>query len=100
MKFTTETKKRTVADFYDYIANLMGHENTREFKYDCTKINIASNIQNNFFEFYREMNPELPANEANVGTAMLLACCGPKVDSELQENEVEVFDGFIIPKGV
>lgn len=96
MKFTTETKKRTVSDFYDYIATLMGYEDTRELKYDCTKINVAANIQDNFFEFYKEMNPDMPESEVNAGTAMLLACCGPKVDDELQANEVEIFDGFII----
>lgn len=96
MKFTTEIKKQTVSDFYDSVATLMGYKDTRELKYDCTKINIAANIQESFFEFYREMNPDMPPNEVNLGTVMLLACCGPKVDSELNDNEIEVFDGFII----
>lgn len=71
----------------------------RELKYDCRKINIAENIQDNFYVYYdnlaRETDPTLSENDIKTGITMLLIMSGPKVDNTLKANEVEVFDGFI-----
>ena len=72
---------------------------TSGLKYDCTRITIAKNIQDGFYEYYaeiaREANPDVTAQEMSIATTMLLTMKGPKVDESLNANEVEVFDGFI-----
>lgn len=77
-----------------------GIPNTSELKYDCRKINIAENIQDNFYEYYtkyaKETQPELTDNDIKTGITMLLLMSGPKVDNALKANEVEIFDDFII----
>lgn len=88
-----------IVDFYDVVAKGLGKFGTREFKYDCTKINVAENIQDGFYEYYtqvaRETDPTLSESDIRTSITMLLAMSGPKVDSTLKANEVEVFDGFI-----
>ena len=88
-----------LAEFYDKVATEMGHGDPSEFKYDVSKINIAENIQDGFYEFYdkvaREKDPTLSKNDIRVGITMLLVNSGPKVDKTLKANEVEIFEGFI-----
>ena len=89
----------SIAEFYDVVAKGLGHFDTSELHYDCTKINVAENIQDNFYEYYAELAKEkdntLSDNDIKTGTTMLLAIYGPKVDKALKKNEVEIFDGFI-----
>jgi hypothetical protein len=86
-------------EFYDRVATEMGHGDLSEFKYNVSKINIAENIQDGFYEFYdkvvSEKDPTLSKNDIRVGITMLLVNSGPKVDKTLKANEVEIFDGFI-----
>lgn len=88
-----------LTDFYDVVAKGTGHFNTSELHYDCTKINVAANIQDMFYEYYtalaRETKPAPSENDIKTGITMLLAMSGPKVDTSLKANEVEIFDGFI-----
>ena len=88
-----------IAELYNAVAREIGYADTSELYYDCTKINIAENIQDGFYECYarhaRETNPNLNESDIRIGTTMLLAMSGPKVDKALKANEVEVFDGFI-----
>ena len=90
----------SLVEFYNAVATEMGCTDTRELHYDCTKINIAANIQEDFYEYYakvaRETDPTLSESDIRVGTTMLLAMSGPKVDKSLKANEVEIFDGFTI----
>lgn len=95
MKFTVPEKNYDLVEFYNAVAKEMGYADTSELRYDCREINIAANIQDGFYTYYRETNPNLPASEVNLQVTMLLAMSGPKVDSDLKANEVEVFDGFI-----
>lgn len=95
MKIMISNTPCSLTEFYDAVATEMGYTDTSELHYDCREINIAANIQDAFYAYYRETNPGIPANEVNVQVTMLLACSGPKVDSALKANEVEIFDGFI-----
>ena len=85
--------------FYDAVATEMGYTNTSELRYDCTKINIAANIQDGFYTYYaekaRETTPDISDNDIQIGITMLLVMSGPNVDKSLKANEVEIFDGFI-----
>lgn len=100
MKITIPNHKpMSIIELYEAAATEMGCIATSETKYDCTKINVAENIQDNFYEYYaqqaRETDPTLNESDIRVGTTMLLVMSGPKVDSTLKANEVEIFDGFI-----
>ena len=66
-----------------------------DFKYDCTKINVARNIQIGFFKYYRETIPHSHESDLRMSVSMILLNYGPKVDANLADNEVEVFNGFI-----
>lgn len=89
-----------LTEFYDEVAREMGIKPTSETKYDCTKVNVAADIQDGFYEYYLELVKEKDIyaneNEARAGITILLAMSGPKVDETLKANEVEVFDGFIV----
>lgn len=94
MKIKVPNKNYAVVELYDTVASLMGME-TKDLNYDCRNINVAKNIQDGFFAHYREENPNLSEMEYKRAMTMLLICYGPKVDEALEDNEVEVFDGFI-----
>lgn len=100
MKMLIATKPCSLVEFYDAIAREMGYEHTSDLQYDCRKVNIASNIQDNFYTYYldliRENNIYSHENEARADITLLLAMSGPKVDDTLRANEVEIFDGFIV----
>lgn len=94
-----ETKKITLipkqfkvglGEFYKNVATLLGHTETDTTKYDCREITVANNIQEAWFDYYRTEH-----NAQDYEIAMLLLCSGAKVDENLKDNEVEVFNGFI-----
>jgi hypothetical protein len=88
-----------LTEFYDAVATEMGYADTSELQYDCTKINIADNIQDGFYQYYtqkaKENNATADDNDIQTAITMLLIVSGPKVDYALKANEVEIFDGFI-----
>ena len=99
MKILISTQPCGLTEFYDMVASEMGYSDTSELKYDCRKINIAENIQDGFYAYYtkyaRETQPELTDNDIQTGITITLMMSGPKVDSSLKANEIEVFEGFI-----
>ena len=98
-KFLIKSEPMSIMECYESVARQMGYENTGELHYNCTKVNVAPNIQDGFYEYYTKMemlnNPNVNEHELRMQITMLLAVAGPKVDSALKANEVEVFDGFI-----
>lgn len=88
-----------LVEFYEMVAREIGADITSETKYDCRKINIAENIQDNLYEYYKakakETDPYLSEHDITMSITMMLLMSGPKVDYELKANEVEIFDGFI-----
>ena len=88
-----------ITELYEAAAKEMGYTDTSEIKFDCTKINVAENIQDGFYDYYlaliRENDIYSHENEARADITMLLVMSGPKVDSDLKANEVEIFEGFI-----
>lgn len=99
MIITIPEKNYTLIELYDTIAREMGIGSGIGRNYDCRRVNVAYNIQENIYACYREMalkhDPKANETDIRVGTTMLLAMSGPKVDQELNANEVEVFEGFI-----
>lgn len=80
--------------FYRNVATELGHTETENTMYDCREINVANNIQEAWFKYYEEKY-----NVTKTDVAMLLLMSGAKVDTDLKDNEVEVFDGFITEIG-
>lgn len=99
MKLTVNSTPCALTEFYDSVAREMGYTDLSEIRYDCTKIDIAENIQDGFYEYYaaiaRETTQALSDSDITTGITMLLVMSGPKVNKDLKANEVEVFDGFI-----
>ena len=89
-----------LVEFYEAVAREMGYADTSELRYDCTRIDIAENIQDGFYDYYtasvKEKGSNMSDSEIQTGITMLLAMSGPKVNHDLKANEVEVFSGFII----
>jgi hypothetical protein len=73
--------------FYNLIGKKLVAIETDMF--DCRCINIGNNIQEHWFELYKEKGAD------KVEVAMLLVMSGPKVDPMLAKNEVEIFEGFL-----
>ena len=88
-----------ITELYEAAAKEMGYADTSEIKFDCTKINVAENIQDGFYDYYlkliRENDIYSHENEARADITLVLAMSGPKLDKTLKANEVEIFDGFI-----
>lgn len=99
MKLKIPNKPYSLVELYDTVATKMGYTNVSELQYDCRNINIAANIQDSIYEHYflkaKETKPTPSENDIKIGTTMLLAMSGPKVDVHLEADEVEIFDGFI-----
>lgn len=95
MKLKVPKKNYSVTELYDTVATEMGYSDVSRLHYDCREITVAPNIQDGFFEHYREIAPHLSESDLQMGVAMLLLDRGPKVDESLADNEVEVFDNFI-----
>lgn len=94
MKIKVPNKNYHLTELYDIIATSMGIDTTKA-KYDCRRITIAANIQDGFFRYYKNENPNLSENDLYMAVAILLLSYGPKVDNTLADDEVEIFDGFI-----
>lgn len=97
MKLKIPSKNYGITELYDTIATEMGFVAVQDLEYDCRNVNVAKNIQDGIYEKYLELGREQKVSEQDIriGITMLLACSGPKVDENLADNEVEVFDGFI-----
>lgn len=94
MKIKIPHKNYSIVELYDTVASIMGRE-TENLQYDCRHINVAENIQQGFFDYYRETNPHLSEYDLKSGVCTLLLMSGPKTDSQLEDDTVEIFDGFI-----
>lgn len=99
MKLTVPQKNYSIIELYEAAAKEMGYTNTKELQFDCRKINVAKNIQDGFYAYYTELakatDPNTSETDVRVEITMLLAMGGPKVNEDLADDEVEVFDGFI-----
>jgi hypothetical protein len=108
MKIKIETQPCGLTDFYEkaakkYISELsegrIDAVDFSEYKFDCRKIDVSQNIQDMFYEYYtklvKENDSTISDPDIKTGITMLLAMSGPKVNTNLADNEIEIFDGFI-----
>lgn len=95
MKLKVPKKNYSVTELYDTVATTMGYRDVSKLNYDCREICVAPNIQENFFEYYKEENSHLSETDFKMSIGMMLLNYGPKVDENLDDYEVEVTDKFI-----
>lgn len=95
MKLKVPKKNYGVTELYDAVATAMGYKDVSKLNYDCREICVALNIQENFFEYYKEANAHLSETDFKMSMAMMLLNYGPKTDANLADYEVEVSDKFI-----
>lgn len=97
MKLKVPHKNYGVAELYDAIATEMGFVSTQNLEYDCREVNIAQNIQDGIYDKYLELGRAQGMSDKDIrlSVTMVLVISGPKVDETLEDDEVEVFEGFI-----
>ena len=75
--------------FYYFVTRCLGHNpEADDIRFDCRKITIAKNIQDYWMD-------NLPQGVSRTSLAMGLCMSGPKVNDKLEDNEIEVEEGFI-----
>ncbi len=89
-----EEMEQSLPCFYRAVAEAAGYTETEDTMYDCTRILVASNVQDAIIRYYETTSPELSREQ--VITLLLLS--GPKVDAELKDNEVVIQERFISEK--
>ena len=89
-----EQMKQMLTPFYETVASVAGYEVKQEDIFDCTKVNVSANVQENIIAAYQEKDTSL--EKSSVISVLLMA--GPKVDAGLPDNTVEIFDGYICKK--
>ena len=82
-----------IGELYDRIAMVLGYEDVSNLRYDCTKIDVATNIYDNIMAYY-DYEKDVPDYER----AMIWCCYGPKAIKELSDDTVRIEDGFITVK--
>lgn len=81
--------KEGKAPFYRLVCEKIGLDYDDIKCLDCTKINIARNIQDAWYDY---------ANESDINNRDLTMCLlmsGPKTSAELKDNCVELEEGVI-----
>lgn len=92
-----KNQNRCAFDLYSEIAEQLGY-NTEECDFDRRKITIAANIAENFVKNYRELQSKLVKNNQPTLIIRDLIRNIPNIDETLNDNEAEIFDGFIALK--
>lgn len=95
MRLKVPKKNYGVTELYDAVATTMGYRDVSKLHYDCKEINVARNIQDNFFAYYKETIPHSNETDLKMSVSMILLNYGPKTDENLADYEVEVSDKFI-----
>ena len=99
-KLTIPEGNYSIIGLYRAAVRELGYiENVDEVVFDCRKINIAANLQEGLYAYYKaealNIEPNISEEQLTTEITMLLAFSGPKVDTALPNNTVEVFDGFV-----
>lgn len=81
-------KEDTRTSFYMWLRENMNISD--DYKIDCTKIHIAKNIQDAWIDCASK------AGIDNVSINMTLLSYAPRVDEELNNNEICIYDNFLI----
>ena len=76
-----------IVSFYDNVAETIGLDKDA-VRYDCTKIDVSRNIQDNIFSVWEKMG----ASDLEIG--MTWCNSGPKTDDKLPHDTINITHGF------
>ena len=77
----------SIVSFYDNVAETMGL-NKDAVRFDCTKIDVSRNIQENIFSVWEKMGA------SNFEIGMTWCNSGPKTDDTLPQDTISITHGF------
>ena len=84
---------------YENIARKTGYTVTDKTQFDCRKLDVAGNIQDEWIRYYHDRtqaeHPNLSEYDINQNIMSLLLNCGAKVSPMLSDNEVLIYPGFL-----
>ena len=80
---------KELISFYKKVAELLGFDPDAVKSYDCVNIHVARNIQDAWFDTYREKG----FSETDICMSMCL--CFPRVEKTLKDNEILILDNFL-----
>jgi hypothetical protein len=80
----------SLGKFYTNVANSLGHKESSTTQYDCRKIEISENIQSKWYQLWAEQFDATP-----IQITQLLLMSGPKVNPDLKDDEVLIYEDFI-----
>lgn len=80
-----------LTEFYQRVADACNLHNIENKKMDCREIEVSQNIQQAIIDHYIT-NKEATSEQV----AALLLLAGPKVNEDLNENEVAISDCFLV----
>ena len=78
----------SLVSFYDNVAETMGLDKDA-VRYDCTKIDVARNIQDSIFKSWEKLG----ASDFDIG--MTWCNSGPKTDDKLPRDTIRIDHGFL-----
>ena len=78
-----------LVSFYDNVAKTLGID-IDAVRYDCTKIDVSRNIQNNIFGVWEKMGA------SNLEIGMTWCNSGPKTYDELPDDTIRISHGFLL----
>jgi len=81
------TNVTNIVSFYDNVAQTLGFDKDKVL-YDCTKIDVSKNIQDNIYEVWEKMG----APDAEIAITWLNS--GPKADDKLPDDTIRISHGF------
>ena len=84
----------SIIELYDFIATALGYD-TDAVRYDCTKVSVSEDIADLVEEKYKQVAEQKGISDYRLSFGVDWCCSGPKVDSELDEKTIVVYDGFI-----
>lgn len=80
--------EESITELYDRVAVAMGNEVSDDLHYDCKKIEVSNDIADAIKSRYADV----------MSFSMAWLCIGPKVNEDLKDGEVLIYDGFFVRK--
>lgn len=90
MKMYVRTATEGIVSFYNAIAEQLGYDKDK-VHYDCTKIEVSEARQEAIEKYYEESG----FTDWRTAFGMHWVCYGPKVNYDLQGDEVKIGEKFI-----
>lgn len=95
MQVKIVTAEMSITTLYDCVALALGYHPSAVAHYDCRKIKVSSDIEDNIHSWYKSSFENELGDDWKQKFGMEWVCFGPKLDESLPANTVEVEEGFL-----